>query len=166
MLRMKKLLLAFIAVFLLAGLSSAEEPLKNTQERFRLGLGVGIPYGGVGVNLELLPEDIIALTAGAGVGVDGPGWAAGLRLYPLKKAGKFSPRMSVYYGTVAVLKDSNGYNMDTGAAYGAGFDYKLSNNFIRGIDFELLYVDYETPEGYVEEDGGDIKLSIGYEFVF
>lgn len=161
---MKKFLLVFIAVFLFAGLSSAEEPLKDTQERFRLGLGVGIPYGVLGVNLELLPEDIIALTAGAGVGVDSPGWAAGIRLYPLKKAGKISPRLSVYYGTVAVLKDSNGYNMDTGAAYGAGFDYKLSNN--RGMDFELLYVDYETPEGYIEKDGGDIKLSIGYGFVF
>lgn len=159
---MKKFLLTFIAVFLFAGLSSAEEPLKDAQERFRLGLG--IPYGVLGVNLELLPEDIAALTAGVGAGVDSPGWSAGLRLYPLKKSDKLIPRLSVYYGTVAVLKDSNGYNMDTGAAYGAGFDYKLSDN--RGIDFELLYVDYETPEGYIEKDGGDIKLSVGYGFVF
>ena len=90
---MKKFLLAFIAVLLFAGLSSAEEPLKNTQERFRLGLGVGIPYGVLGANLELLPEDLFALTAGAGVGVDSPCWAAGLRLYPFKKATKFSPRL-------------------------------------------------------------------------
>ncbi len=161
---MKKLLLIFVSVFLFAGLSWAGEPLDNAPQSLRLGAGYGIPYGGFGANLEVLPEDIVALTAGAGVGVDGPGWAAGLRLYPLKKAANISPRLSVYYGTVAVLKDSNGMNTDTGAAYGAGFDYRLSDN--RGVDFEVLYVDYKVPNGYTEKDGGDIKLSIGYGFAF
>jgi hypothetical protein len=152
---------------LLTAIAYAEEPSGSENERFRIAVGAGIPYGAFGSNVEASLIDSLALTGGFGISRGGTGWAVGGRVYPFSNEQKVRPRLSAFYGTVATLekKDSSGdseYKNDTGAAYGVGFDWRVKK---WSFDFDLFYVDYSMPEGY-EKKGSDVKVSLGYGYHF
>ncbi|HBG45541.1 MAG TPA: hypothetical protein DDW94_00965 [Deltaproteobacteria bacterium] len=160
----------FIFVALFAGNALAEDASADLSDsmpagNFRAGIGAGIPYGGIGANLEAIMGRYFAATAGAGV-LDGElGWVGGLRLYPLGRDSEVSPRLSAYYGTVAVIEWSNGgKETDTGIAYAIGADWRPQPSY--SADIELLYIDYDTPQGFTREDDEDLKAVVGFGFYF
>jgi hypothetical protein len=82
-----------------------------------LGLGAGIPFGGVGANFEFCPRvdgvptevyDHVGVSVGVGASSVGPGYSVGARGYPLGKTGPLVPRLAAYYGVVALAEYSDG----------------------------------------------------------
>ena len=167
---MKKLVSAFIIVLLSAVLVYAEgtslENSEGNSDRYRIGFGLGMPYGGFGAGLEAFPMDKVSIALGLGTTSGGMGWAAGVRFYPVERFGRFWPRLSAYYGIVAVLEDSKGNVHDThsGSAFGVGVNVLIDVDYT--MDFELLVVDNEPPPGYVKKSGDDVTVSIGWGFYF
>lgn len=163
---MKKLVSAFIIVLLSAVFVYAEDGAAGNSGKYRFGIGAGMPYGGFGLGLEAYPMDKLSLALGLGATPGGMGWAAGARFYPVDRSGRFWPRLSAYYGVVAVLEDAQGNatGTHTGAAFGAGLDIKTDVNST--IDFEFLVMQDNPPPGYVKKDSSNVTVSFGWGFYF
>lgn len=147
--------------------AEGREEKRRPMEGIGFGLGIGLPYGGLGGNVEAVVNKYLSLSLGLGYmgGSAGPGWAGGVKVYPLGRDMTISPRLSAYYGTVAILERSDGHkDLDTGMVYGIGAHWRTNPNI--GIDADVLYVDYDLPPGFVSKEGGDIALTIGYTFYF
>lgn len=147
----------------------AEGAVDDIEPDFRLGAGIGIPYGGVGVNLETALVKYVAVAVGLGLNKTGAGWSLGARLYPFGREVRLSPRIAAYHGIIGIIEKPGSEDAKkSGNAYGAGFDWNLNRGALSrkdSIDFEVLYVEYDIPPGY-ELKGEDIKFSIGYRFRF
>ncbi len=178
---MNRLIIA-LTVFALLLLSQAyaeesrtevsEEPPHNS-----IASGVGVPFGGIGGNLELRIVPGVRVAAGLGTMVGaGVGWSFGLRYYPIRSFSRVSPRLSVYYGTNSVLKvmnpnataraDFEAYN---GLTFGVGTEVYLGSRRTHGIDFEILYIaDYDSEidrlikEDLIRDRDSNFKVSVGY----
>lgn len=155
-LKQKAILTAGLSALLLAGSVQAEQGLKG-------GLGLGIPYGLLGGNLEYSMNDYTALSGGVGIAPGGLAWSVGARLYT-PAMGRFRPRLSAYHGVVAVLEKYSFYSDTeyenlTGEAFGIGGEWEMSNGDFLAVD--ILGVSVDIPDNVIER-GSDIKLSIGY----
>jgi len=130
------------------------------RDKGRAGVGVGIPYGGIGVNLEIKLNDYFALTTGIGSMKNYLSLIGGVKVYMFSAGHYFRPRISVYYGNIGVIanKVSDGLS---GSAFGVGFDRKISNSW--SIDFDVLKTFYSVPKGVLIE-GGDTKISAGINY--
>lgn len=170
---MRKLILGvFLCLTMLAGGALAEGPEAQLSAdrpfdlKTRLAVGLGIPFGGgIGGNFEATFGRYFAATIGLGSAEGYLGWSGGVRAYPMGHDRKVNPRLSAYYGTVAILDWGYGnLETDTGAAYGGGFDWKFQRD--QGVEVEILYVDYDAPQGFVRTRGSDVKLTLGYGWYF
>lgn len=163
---MRKLIIAAFFFAALYGIAQAQGPEQPDKVPSRIMLGAGIPYGGgYGAGLEAALSRHVAATLGAGVIDSMFGWAGGVRVFPLGREMSISPRISAYYASVATLKWPDGTkDTDAGLAYGVGFDWRSSPKV--SIEFELLYVDYDPPVGFIRTDGSDLTFTIGYGFYF
>ena len=155
---MKKLLIAGLMLIGLSTISSA-----HAQGELRAGLGIGIPYGILGGNLEYRADEVIALTGGVGINPAGLGWSVGARIY-MPGMGNFKPRLTALRGVVAMLETQywNGdsdYESLVGEAFGIGFGWTMPSGYT--LEFDLLSVSVDTPPGTIIEDGGSVKISIG-----
>jgi hypothetical protein len=115
----------------------------------QIGLGAGIPYGGIGVNLEfspLLPGNggralnaYSSLLIGSGFSPAGSAYSLGLRLYPLGKEKTYRPRLGLHFGTVGFVKWRGGsYSSLEGLAFSAGTLYRIGQNL--AIDCDLVII--------------------------
>jgi len=134
----------------------------------RVGVGYGIPYGGLGVNYEFSPVDCFSLDAGVGATSGDPGWSVGTRVYFVTQEKTFRPRISVSYGTVALLESATGkWKNDNGLSSGLGFQWVFGEKKEWSVDFDLLYLFYDMPAGYEEDwDSGNVKFTIGFGYHF
>ncbi|CAG1065348.1 hypothetical protein BAC1_00929 [uncultured bacterium] len=171
----KLILVAVLTLFALAGSVSAQEleqqqkqsevPLPAAFEpRITFGIGVGVPFGGIGGNVEAMLNRYFSVSLGMGIAAGNLGWAGGIKAYPIGSDQKVSPRLSAYYGTVAVLDFGDHEEVDEGAAYGVGLSWR--NHPKTRVEFDLLYIDYDPPAGFVMEDGSDINLMLGYRWEY
>lgn len=150
----------------------SEEPPYNS-----IASGVGVPFGGIGGNLELRIVPGVRVAAGLGTMVGaGLGWSFGLRYYPVRSFSRVSPRLSVYYGTNSVLKVMNpnataraDFETYNGLTFGVGSEVYFGSRKTHGIDFEVLYVaDYDSEiDRLIEQDlirdrDSDLQVSVGY----
>jgi hypothetical protein len=162
----------------------AAYPKKNIQKIesmrsiFSLGLGIGIPYAMFGINSEIECEQQIDLTFGIGTTLlAGLAWDIGMVGYLLDQDKLFRPRISLIYGTNAIIgyttsqyNSTSKYESFTGLSIGAGL--KFSNSFT--VDAFYLLIDGSKDRqkelekfGYkFDEEGIPIKFSIGYQFSF
>lgn len=124
-------------VVLLAVVAFAGQPREvEAQLGAKIGLGTGLPYGGVfvgaGGEVELFGH--VALLGGVGVGTSDSPWAYGARLYFQKPTRRWRPHVSFLHWT-----EGNGYylglDQDVGnpggfvLSYGVGFgDVNLEAN--------------------------------------
>lgn len=169
---MRKFIMGVIfsmALFVGSAASQEQEPQIDNgtgpagfQPSLGFGIGVGIPFGGgIGGNVEAILSQHFSASLGLGIAGGELGWAGGVRVYPIGRDNTVSPRLSAYYGTVAILDFGDHKELDRGPAYGVGLSWRNQPN--TSVEFDLLYVDYEPPAGFVdEEDGGDINLMLGY----
>ncbi len=128
------------------------------------GTGIGLPYGGLGVNYELGVCDYFAPVIGLGIIPDNVGWNAGARLYYPGREAKLRARLTALYGTNAVIEreySSEDYDAETGLSGGIGINWRFARHW--AFDADLFVVDQDIPNGYKEE-GSDVKISLGCSF--
>lgn len=178
--RMRKNVILFSAVFLALMLTFCRVTFAENDDQtvtqlpaekeshISAGVGLGIPYGVLGVNVEfnpLLPgiadatiQDYFSLSAGVGFSPAGLAYAFGLRIYPMGKEKRIRPRISGYYGIVAMIEYYYGdYDRLEGFAFGGGALYKINRKI--SVDLEVLYIMPNDYSDYIE--GGRFKLSVG-----
>ncbi len=143
---------------------------KNESEKssgnFSVGIGLGIPYGVIGANINYQINDAFDLTLGAGLG-----FAAGFRYHPLKDTHKF--RVTLMYGTNVVIDSRATSDLELFGGINLGVGYGSISD---GWDFDLIYMvassDAKDRAKELELQGyslsGDpengIKLSFGYHW--
>jgi hypothetical protein len=122
------------------------------------GVGLGIPYGIVGANVEAGEQT--RLSVGAGYAVAGMGWALGVKHYfrPIEEG---SASVCLYYGTTTLISDDlvigSDDELETGFAAGLGW---TKGHFDIGL---LVPFGADIPEG-AEDSGPAVKVYVGYRF--
>ena len=128
---------------------------------YRIGVGLGIPYGVVGVNAEMNTDAKIVPTLGLGYAF-GVGWFAGGRYYLNDRMeGKHEgPRFTLGYGVTTVL-----LNWDDTATSIAGLVFGFGTQG-KNWNVDLMISPAATvPAGYTRQGGlGGVGLSFGYMF--
>lgn len=136
------------------------------------GLGLGIPYGGIGVNIEfnpLLPgslgksiHDYSTISIGLGFTNAGSAYSIGLRVYPFGKDNKIKLRFGIYQGTVAIYNwSSDSLNLE-GYALSTGALYKINNNF--ALDCDFVYIAEIFGWSMSEANASRYKISMGIRY--
>jgi len=151
-----------------------------------VGLGIGVPYGVVGINGEFAVHKYFSLSAGLGSSIfSGLGYAVGARAYLKPAENKWRPRISMHYGVNGVIASqesfgSSSYSGKTfsGLTLGLGTLVMFGERRKYGFDFEVVYL--ATQGGLQDEidkmnasgkyshidDPSKIKVVIGYRFGF
>ena len=138
------------------GSAEAPEAMSGTN----LGVGLGIPYGIFGLNLESGGQT--RFSGGVGWGVAELGWNVGVKHYfrPLSE-NRGSASISAYYGTNTIVQRGGWWSGDD----------ELQQGFSVGLGWTKGHFDIgaivpfisDIPSGYKEE-GPRVKLYIGYRF--
>jgi hypothetical protein len=122
------------------------------------GIGYGIPYGNLGVNVDYRVVSGFYVTGAVGTGYNDLGYAFGGRYYFPRYTETVRPRVSLLYGVYGGLKpraDSDSGNpIDTdgedfaNAALGVGIEWMKENE---GFDLEIFYVNTDELESRRDE---------------
>jgi hypothetical protein len=132
-----------------------------------VGAGFGVPYGTLGVNLEINALPYLSFSGGLGTTIyAGVGWSVGARGYFRKPGPVWRPRISAFYGINSVYAEDLGNPNNKsypGLTVGIGQIVLWKRH---GFDLDLMYVvnsqiDKEHPEDYSK-----IKINVGYRFAF
>jgi len=141
------------------------------------GVGLGIPYGVVGVNVDFKIEDHVNLSAGIGSTVfAGVGYSLGMKYFITSPESTVRPRLSAFYGTNYVfVKEYYGTDRDdegetyNGLTIGVGLLFMMGESKSNGFDIDLMYIattsfdaEEKRSEGFVFDESNDVKFSIGY----
>jgi hypothetical protein len=149
-----------------------------------VGAGFGIPYGILGMSLEVKPVDYVGFTAGIGSALFiGVGWSVGTRFYFTPSGSQFSPFISGYYGINGLIniRDEYTYRSTISETYpgfsgGGGLTYSIDEMRKHAATLEILYI--FNPKFY---DRADIlkytynlsefglfpvKFAVGYRYTF
>ena len=159
-----------ISSLLICANAVANEAPQERAERFRFGVGLGVPYGIFGINLSFQINDLLEVNAGLGTAGEGYlGGGISGRIYPFPKLKKVRPRVSAFYGVVGDVKDRNDKIIDVleGPAVGPGLIWKFFRR--HSIDLDFLYTHSEIVErinGNKLEKGNHILISLGYGYHF
>ena len=163
-----------------AGKDTTPEPLKY--ERLTYGLGLGIDYGGIGMNIGWFPMRNLGFSFGAGYAFSGVGVNAGLRarlLSPVKRY-RANPFLFLIYGYNAAVyvENKREYNkMYYGLTLGGGVEvrtrrphgYFSLGAVVPFLDSDLYdYID--ELETYHNADFKNkpqpVNVTIGYRWIF
>ena len=135
----------------------AAAPRANTTE-WNLGLGLGLDYGGIGLQLQCRPAAPLVMFAGGGYALAGLGYNAGVqgRILP---AAKWCPYVVAMYGYNAVImvKGASEYNeIYFGPSIGFGVENHKRGDYRSFWRFQLL-VPFR-PDAF-EKDMNDLKAN-------
>lgn len=151
-------LLLFVVLVALLGVSGLTPVVaaEGAEKGTNWGLGIGIPYGIIGVNLESGAQT--RLTAGVGVVPGNLGWNVGLKHYFTASAeGEGRMSASVYWGVNTLIDTGSDWDTEEGLSVGLGW---TSGHF----DIGLILPISSTDVAGAEEVGPPIKLYVGYRF--
>ncbi len=176
---MKRVYVIAIIILLLSSVLWAQETVPPSDElkRNSIGLGFGIPYGGLGVNLDLNIIQNLNLSAGVGhTMLEGFGYNAGLKYFLCSAEKKYRPKVSAYYGINSIIEtdyeDSGESKTEsfTGFSFGVGLQIMLGKNKIHGFDYGIIFIATSDYEKHYEEAHLDelsrVSISFGYRFSF
>jgi hypothetical protein len=173
---MKKIIL-FVAVLVLSFTFVNAQVAKKGS----VGVGLGVPYGVIGINGEFALHKYFSLSAGLGTtAFAGVGYAIGARTYMRPAEVMFRPRVSLHYGVTGLIaaQDSEKAKKYNGVAVGVGFQEMFGAKRRSGFDFEILYmastggmqdeIDKMNESGNYSkiETPGRVKILLGYRFGF
>jgi len=155
------------------GQSAAPADLRDPSF-MQIGLGAGIPYGGIGINLEFSPllpgtgagklNNYSSLLVGSGFGPAGSSYSLGLRIYPLGKEKVYRPRLGLHFGTVGFVKWGRGnYSMLEGLAVSAGSLYQVGKHL--AIDGDLVIITALLHGWRLQDLDSPIKVSFGLRWL-
>jgi hypothetical protein len=114
--------------------------LGSSKGESTLGVGIGLPYGGLGMKMSVNPADQFTLFAGGGYNLVGFGTNFGAQyIFPSKKRTEFLVTGMYGYNTVVVFEGSDYRNYSfNGPSAGLGFRVNSARNEGAFWDFGLL----------------------------
>jgi len=139
----------------------------------KISIGLGVPYGILGGNLEI-EKNHLAISGGLGYDLAGLGWAVGARAYLNEPTKAFRLRASCFYGIVTLAEKKNTsikntYEDYSGFTPSLGFEWRFGKDV--SFEFDLLYAIFDEEEiktelkreGYTmtEDFGSPIRISFG-----
>lgn len=138
-------------------ISKEKEPLNNS-----FWIGIGVPYGIIGGNIDL--NIFSNINASFGLGTTyfaGASYNVGLKLFFANVHKVFRPRVFMFYGINSVDKyervDYN--NSYSGLSFGLGSQF-LWHKTKWGFDFDVVYIATST-KGKIDPKNS-IKISVGF----
>lgn len=145
-----------------------------------VALGMGLDYGGLGVNLLLYPQHNVGLFGGVGYAVAGLGYNVGIKIRVL--TGRVNPFVVGMYGYNTAIKVSNASKYDRlfyGTSLGAGIDFGPSRHWHYGYFSLAVLIPQRGKEVYdyiadlkkysnvsFKQELLPIDISIGYRISF
>ena len=174
---MKSFKISLLLIIFLSATAFAQESTPAKVRKNSFGLGLGIPYGILGVNMDFCVAPGIDLSLGIGSTlVAGIGYNAGVKYFFQPPEKKFRPKISAFFGTNTAIefiggdKDNEAYN---GLSIGVGGQWLFGKSRRNGIDFDIFYyatrgydLDEIEEEGYSIDEPADIGIAIGYRRTF
>jgi len=164
----KRTVYLILSLFFMAVTLKAQDiiPAPITYDKVNLGIGAGLDYGGIGVDLLFYPHQNFGLFAGAGYAIAGVGFNAGVkyRFIPKKQPSNIAPYVIAMYGynaAVAVTDASQFNKLFYGPSFGAGLDFGLRPGR-RGYWSAALLVPVRSSEA--KEYVNDLEENEGVEF--
>jgi hypothetical protein len=152
---------------------------KEFKGKGSIGLGFGIPYGGLGINAELPLHDLVHLSGGIGTAIYvTPIANVGSRIYLRSGDYRWRPRFSAFYGHNCFVFTNDINETISGITLGIGQQFYLGISKSFGFDFDVLFITnqskFEKRIEELEEEGysfdvkktGMVKLSLGVRYCF
>jgi hypothetical protein len=142
--------------------------------RFYMGIGVGIDFGGIGLNAMRMVTEYVGVFGAFGYNLDNIGLNGGVRLYTKDQLASWRPYFSAMYGynTVYVIKNADNFNRTFyGTTIGVGVDLKdsRSNFWTLTLQVPLRSDDVKAYKTYLKNSNIEIKrdllpiaISLGY----
>lgn len=175
---MKKVSLILATMLCLAVSLNAqsEEHTIVTIKKSSIGVGIGIPYGIVGTNFDINVAPNVNFSMGIGTTIfAGMGYNFGAKVFLVSPESNFRPRLSAYYGINSMIVPETGFGLsDDGKSYsglsvGFGAQWMWGSSKSNGLDFDFVYIassNWDLKEwrksGYVVDEPGKLKISVGY----
>lgn len=132
-----------------------------------IGIGLGVPYGILGINGEYFFLRNLSLSAGIGTSIfAGPGYSAGLRLYLRSPENTWQPKVSAHYGTNGLIATGGFSQTYRGLTLGLGQIFMFGPRKTDGIDATLTYLATSGVFAHPEAPSGRVRISIGYRHAF
>jgi hypothetical protein len=175
---MQKYFCLLILVFSISAYSHAQH-LGSAKGNASLGIGLGLPYGGLGTKLTFNPADQFALFAGLGYNFDGLAVNAGAQyLFPGKKQTEFFLTAMYGYNAVILVEGASGLN-DTFSGFTGGLGVRINSLGNRGAYWDIgLLVParsqaYKDARDFLQNSGGitnlrdpwPVQFFLGYNFL-
>ncbi len=167
------------AVLLSAALASS---VASAASALAMGVGLGLPYGNLGVNFDIRVTRDFHFTEGIGSGYSDTGYAVGGRYYFYDLSDNMRARFTALYGDYGGLKyrttdkagravNKSGEDFES-LALGLGFTWmnsgstRLSNDGA-GFEFDIFYVDssYVKSRARELEREGYLINTVGTDYI-
>lgn len=172
---MRKLALLTILLLLATALAAQGGMFAPAGRKACLGLGWGIPYGGLGGSADILFLDNVALTAGFGANQYTAGYALGLKYLHGKPDRTWRPQALLVYGINGVVAKDETLGMNANEAYsgltaGLGSQFMFGKHKRHGFDVDLIYVIssgvFKRCDELGLKDPSRFTYSLGYRYAF
>ncbi|NMD12096.1 MAG: outer membrane beta-barrel protein [Candidatus Cloacimonetes bacterium] len=184
----KSVLLASMVLFACLALQ-AQMPGFGGGKKGSLGLGYGLPYGGLGASADYRLLDNLGITAGFGAFAYStsdeaygysPGYAIGLKYFHGKPDKNWHPQLLLLYGLNGIIYVDQEPEEDIresfgGFTLGVGSQYMFGKSKKHGFDASLLYVltsgrfkrqEELEDQGYSFGKVSRFTVSLGYRYAF
>lgn len=167
-----------LITLIVLSLSTSMAVSQESSKQHSFGIGLGIPYGILGANVDYRIASNLCVSAGIGTTViAGIGYSAGLKFYFVSPENKLRPRISAFYGVNSAVEKKGGSDPGkesfSGLSIGAGIQWMWGVSRSNGLDFDLFYlatsgldIDKIRDQGYSVSDPGNVTFSVGYRRAF
>ena len=148
-----------MVMMILSSILWSQDSAWSAKKKNSFGFGFGIPYGGLGGNIDINIVKNLHFSCGFGyIGTAGYNFGIIYILAPIKN--NLRPRFSANYGVNAIEEGFTGWKAYRGVSLGMGVQRMWGNN---GLDFDLIIIAYS--DGKVEGKHR-VKISFGYRRAF
>jgi hypothetical protein len=166
--RLKILINLFAVIIMMYGTATAADNCRIKEST--IGIGMGLPYGTVGCNLDIKVAPGLKLSGGYGTTIKaGFGYIVGLKYFLTTPDQAFRPRLSAYYGTNQMVE----YKKYHGLSFSVGAQYMWGQNKNRGFDLDIVFMatcdwdlDQLLENGILDDEPYNTTISIGYRYAF
>jgi hypothetical protein len=171
---MKKFSVYILMLPMFYFISVGQDKMEVTQPNpsVNIGAGLGIPYGTIGVNIDVPLDSYFCITGGIGTALIDVAYNLGGRYYLSDPSKHFRFRVSALYGVNAILLVIGSSGNDrtyNGLSLGVGGQWMWGESRSNGIDIDCIIIavrgynlDELKKQGYLFNEPSRIKLSIGY----
>jgi hypothetical protein len=174
------LLLLFLGLAATTNAQRTYDPHASDPDKFSMGIGVGLDYGGIGLNYTLYPQENIGIFGGVGYALAGLGYNFGVKLRTNpSRATPFVMFMYGYNAAVVVTNAPFGSNFNKlfyGPSAAIGVDLKSRKG--GGYWSLAMTIPFRSPDvnNYIDDlttndnvsfsnKPSPVGFSIGYKFI-